>query len=166
MDYGMIGKIEKARRYAEERDRITFNSLAVEFTGEHGIYEVLLNNEGWASNSPSFQAHGIDVHIMALERLLGPMLKRDLLPYSPGQNVVSDVEKARRYATEPHRIRVKAFDVTFHGSNGDHHTSYNEGAWDCDCDFFHSRRCCSHTMAMEHVLDGMLRPALEPAGTD
>jgi len=24
MDYGMIGKIEKARRYAQERDRIRF----------------------------------------------------------------------------------------------------------------------------------------------
>ena len=27
MDYGMIGKIEKAKRYAQERDRIQFSDF-------------------------------------------------------------------------------------------------------------------------------------------
>ena len=34
---------------------------------------------------------------MALESLFKPMLKRRPLPYAPGQNIVSDVEKAKRY---------------------------------------------------------------------
>lgn len=158
MDYGMIGKIEKAKRYASERSRIGFTGLAVDFTGEHGTYEVLLNAEGWHSNSPAFMAHGIDVHIMALERLLDGMLKRDLLPYSPGQNVVSDVEKARMYARERERIHFNTFEVTFHGENSEHHLTYNRGQWDCNCDFFRSRGWCSHTKAMEIVLEGMVTP--------
>jgi hypothetical protein len=93
---------------------------------------------------------------MALEKLLRPMLKRDPLPYAPGQNVVSDVEKAKRYADERDRIRFKSFDVTFHGSNNDHHFGHQEGHWRCDCDFFRSRAVCSHTMAMERILNGML----------
>ena len=33
MDSGLIGKIEKARRYAEERDRIQFSSFEAKFKG-------------------------------------------------------------------------------------------------------------------------------------
>jgi hypothetical protein len=101
---------------------------------------------------------------MVMERLFMKMLKRDPLPYAPGQNVVSDVEKASRYAGERDRLRFDAFDVIFKGNNGDHHTSYKAGDWQCDCSFFKSRRVCSHTMAMERVLNGMIRaPAHTPA---
>jgi hypothetical protein len=158
MDYGMIGKIEKAKRYAEEPERMTFNNLAVAFKGEHGDYEILLNAEGWHSNSPAFKAQGIDVHIMALEKVLDKMLKRELMPYAPGQNVVSDVEKARLYSGERDRITFKSFDVSFAGTNSTHNIGYNDGAWDCTCDFFHSRGVCCHTMALEKVLAGMLTP--------
>lgn len=156
MDYGMIGKIEKAKRYAQERSRITFGTLEVEFRGDHNTYQTLLNAEGWHCNCPGFQAHGICPHVMAIEKLFQPMLKRERLPYAPGQNVVSDVEKARRYAEETDRIQFNSFEVTFHGENSDHHTQYNRGQWSCDCSFFHSRHCCSHTMAMERILGNML----------
>jgi hypothetical protein len=91
-----------------------------------------------------------------MERVLRPMLKRAPLPYAPGQNMVSDVEKAKRYSEEKDRIVFAAFDVTFAGSNNDHHTHYDHGKWNCDCDFFKSRHVCSHTMAMERILAGML----------
>ncbi|GIL13360.1 MAG: hypothetical protein BroJett038_20800 [Chloroflexota bacterium] len=156
MDYGMIGKIEKARRYAEEPQRITFNALTIEFRGDNNAYETSLNGHGWTCTCPGFGKHHICPHVMALEKLLRPMLKRDPLPYAPGQNVVSDVEKAKRYADERDRIRFKSFDVTFHGSNNDHHFGHQEGHWRCDCDFFRSRAVCSHTMAMERILNGML----------
>ncbi|MCB9450698.1 MAG: SWIM zinc finger family protein [Anaerolineaceae bacterium] len=163
MDYGMIGKIEKAKRYAEERDRITFNSLAVEFKGNNNFYEIRLNGEGWQCSCPGFQSHAICPHVMTMERLFKPMLKRDPLPYAPGQNVVSDVEKSKRYSEETDRIQFTAFDVTFHGSNNDHHTKYHENAMQCDCDFFNTRRVCSHSMAMERILLKMLpkQPATE-----
>lgn len=156
MDYGMIGKIEKAKRYAEQPDRITFNSLTVEFQGNNNGYTVTLGPDGWECSCPGFKAHAICPHIMALERLFRPMLKRSPLPYAPGQNVVSDVEKAKRYSEEPDRIRFHAFEVTFHGDNDDHHTVHSEGGWQCECDFFHSRHICSHTMAMERILKGMI----------
>jgi hypothetical protein len=156
MDYGMIGKIEKAKRYAEEPSRITFNRFTVEFKGDNNSYVISLDEHGWNCTCPGFHTHRICPHIMALERLFRPILKRDPLPYAAGQNVVSDVEKAKRYSEERDRIRFTDFDVTFHGSNSDHHTSFHQGAWDCDCDFFKSRSVCSHTMAMERVLSGML----------
>jgi hypothetical protein len=93
---------------------------------------------------------------MSMERLFKPMIKRHPLPYAPGQNVVSDVEKAKRYAEEPDRIQFKAFEVSFQGENSIHNTSYNGDGWHCDCSFFASRGVCCHTMAMERVLKGMV----------
>lgn len=161
MDYGMIGKIEKARRYAEEPQRITFQSLRVEFRGSNNTYLVSLDEHGWKCSCPGFQSHHICPHIMALEKIWRPMLKRQPLPYAPGQNVVSDVEKAKRYAEERDRIQVLGFEVIFSGENSEHRFGLTESKWYCDCDFHHSRHVCSHTMAMERILGNMLAvPAL------
>ena len=93
---------------------------------------------------------------MSMEKLFKPMIKRPPLPYAPGQNVVSDVEKARCYAEEPNRIQFNAFEVGFQGENSVHNTSFHSDSWNCDCTFFASRGVCCHTMAMERVLKGMV----------
>jgi hypothetical protein len=156
MDYGMIGKIEKARRYAEEPQRVTLKTLQVEFDGNNNHYHIQLDGGGWQCSCPGFQQHRICPHIMTLERLFRPMLKRDPLPYAPGQNVVSDVEKAKRYSEEKDRIHVVNFEASFEGSNSAHEFGYQESLWHCNCDFFKSRNTCCHTMAMERMLQGML----------
>jgi hypothetical protein len=48
MDYGMIGKIEKAKRYAQEPQRITFLSLNAEFKGDNSAYQMSLGPAGTA----------------------------------------------------------------------------------------------------------------------
>ncbi len=156
MDYGMIGKIEKAKRYAQQPDRITFLSLSADFKGDNSSYHINLGPEGWDCSCSGFRTHGICPHVMAMEKLFKPMIKRSPLPYAPGQNVVSDVEKAMRYAEEPDRIQFRAFEVTFNGDNSTHHTVFHGDSWNCDCTFFASRGVCGHTMAMERVLKGMI----------
>lgn len=159
MDYGMIGKIEKAKRYAQERDRITFQALDAEFRGDNNSYSMKLTEQGWTCTCPGFKTYGICPHIMTLEKELRPMLKRDPLPYAPGQNVVSDVEKAKRYSTEPERIRFHSFSIAFRGDNNTHQTTFDHDTWNCNCDFFKSRSVCCHTMALERVLTGMIEAA-------
>jgi nuclear transport factor 2 (NTF2) superfamily protein len=157
MDYAMIGKIEKAVRYASEPERITFHHFTLDFKGDNSSYVITYSSEGWDCTCDGFRAHGICPHIMAVERHFEKMLKRPPLPYAPGQNVVSDIEKAVRYAEEPDRFRFINFDVTFKGDNGEHHTSYSEEhGWDCSCDFYKSRATCCHTMALERILKGMI----------
>lgn len=95
---------------------------------------------------------------MTLERLFEPMLKRARLPYANGQNVVSDVEKAKRYSEDPDRVTITAFTATFRGNNKDYNVSYDNGTWDCDNPYFESRGVCSNTMAMERMLKGMVKP--------
>lgn len=159
MDYGMIGKIEKAKRYAQQPDRITFLSLTADFKGDNSNYRISLGPEGWDCSCAGFRTHGICPHVMSLEKLFKPMIKRNPLPYAPGQNVVSDVEKAKRYADEPDRLLFRAFEVAFSGDNSTHHTTYQGESWHCDCTFFGSRGVCCHTMAMERILKGMLTTA-------
>lgn len=66
------------------------------------------------------------------------------------------IEKAKRYAEERSRIQFESLKVTFDGDNNPHTVHFQNGSWQCDCDFFLSRASCSHTMALEMILEGML----------
>jgi hypothetical protein len=70
--------------------------------------------------------------------------------------MIGKIDKAKRYAEERDRIHINALNVTFDGENNPHIVYFNEGTWQCDCDFFQSRARCSHTMALEIILEGML----------
>lgn len=70
MDSGMIGKIEKAKRYAEERDRIKFESFKATFEGENNPHTVTFENENWNCDCDYFMTRGVCSHTMALERIL------------------------------------------------------------------------------------------------
>ena len=70
--------------------------------------------------------------------------------------LIGKFEKAKRYAEERDRIEFKQFKVIFRGENNDHTVIYDDGQWDCDCDFFQTRGRCSHTMALETILEDMV----------
>jgi hypothetical protein len=40
MDYGLIGKLEKAKRYAEDRTRFRFNKFELTFHGDNNDHKV------------------------------------------------------------------------------------------------------------------------------
>jgi hypothetical protein len=65
-------------------------------------------------------------------------------------------DKAKRYAQERERFHFHSFTVTMDGENNSHHISFDQGKWQCDCDFFRTRGVCSHTMALEIVMENML----------
>jgi len=73
-------------------------------------------------------------------------------------SLIGKIEKAKRYAQEKDRVTFTALEVKFRGENSDYHTSYKDGKWQCTCSFFSKWGMCSHTMAMEKILEGMLPP--------
>lgn len=73
--------------------------------------------------------------------------------------LIGKIEKAKRYAEERDRIEFQEFTVTFKGENNDHTVTYRDGQWQCNCDFFQTRGRCSHTMALETILEGMVEIA-------
>jgi len=70
--------------------------------------------------------------------------------------MVSKIEKARRYAEEKDRVRFTQLDVSFRGDNSVHAVHFDQAGWKCGCRFFAQRGVCSHTMALERILVGML----------
>ena len=71
-------------------------------------------------------------------------------------SLIGKIEKAKRYAEEKDRISFTDFTVTFRGNNDSYETSYRDGKWHCTCHFFETWETCSHTMALEKILTGML----------
>jgi hypothetical protein len=70
--------------------------------------------------------------------------------------LIGKIQKAKLYAQERQRFHFSAFTVTLNGENNPHTVHYNDGKWQCDCDFFRTRERCSHTMALEILLEGMI----------
>jgi hypothetical protein len=75
--------------------------------------------------------------------------------------MIGKIEKAKRYAEERERIRFESFRATFDGDNNPHTVEFGSEGWKCDCDFFQRRGVCSHTMALERVLERMLPVSVE-----
>ena len=72
--------------------------------------------------------------------------------------MIGKIHKAKQYAEERDRIEFTQFSVTFHGTNNDHEITFDNGKWNCACSFFASHGVCSHTMALEKILEGMIEP--------
>ncbi len=70
MDTGMIGKIQKSKQYASERERIKINSLSVTFQGRNNEHQVSFQDGKWICDCGFFQTRERCSHTMALERIL------------------------------------------------------------------------------------------------
>jgi hypothetical protein len=74
MQSSLIGKIEKAKRYSQETDRVTFYELAVKFRGENNDYDTSYKDGQWHCSCSFFSNWGLCSHTMAMERILANML--------------------------------------------------------------------------------------------
>ncbi len=74
MQSSLIGKIEKAKRYAEEPERVSISTFSAVFRGENDSHTLGLSDGKWHCNCHFFAQWGECVHVMTLQRLLGKML--------------------------------------------------------------------------------------------
>ena len=79
MQSSLIGKIEKANRYARETERVNFTELSVKFQGEHDNYTTSYQEGKWHCSCHFFSNWGLCSHTMALQRILGNMLPKEAL---------------------------------------------------------------------------------------
>ena len=80
MPSSIIGKIDKARKYAEEKNRVTITSLKASFQGNHNTYAVGFESGSWHCECRSFLTRGMCSHTMALQRMFDEMLVRSQDP--------------------------------------------------------------------------------------
>jgi hypothetical protein len=76
MNSGMIGKVEKAHRYVQERRRFQFTELQVRIHGDNSDHDVSLSNGEWRCNCEFFEHNDTCAHTMALELLLEGMITK------------------------------------------------------------------------------------------
>ena len=76
MDSSLIGKIDKARRYAQEPKRVSLSDFSLSFRGDHDSHNVTYRDSRWHCSCSYFAGHGLCSHTMALERMLGEMLPK------------------------------------------------------------------------------------------
>ena len=79
MRSSLIGKIEKARRYAQEPGRITFSGLTAVFRGENDDHKLSYSNGKWQCTCRFFSQWETCSHVMALQQILGKMLPKEAL---------------------------------------------------------------------------------------
>ena len=79
MQSSLIGKIEKAKRYAQEPERVTFSELSVKFRGENNDYTTEYKEGKWHCSCPFFSTWKVCSHTMALEKILSNMLPKEAL---------------------------------------------------------------------------------------
>jgi hypothetical protein len=79
-------------------------------------------------------------------------------------SLIGKIEKAKRYAQERERFQFSNFSVAVKGDNNTHYVSYYNGDWKCDCEFFLTHGRCVHTMALENILETMIK--VEPVAAE
>ena len=79
MNSSMIGKIEKAHRYAREPERVRIHSLEATFHGAHDDHRIELHEGHWRCSCHTFTSHvlGTCAHVMAIQQMMSPMLSED-----------------------------------------------------------------------------------------
>jgi hypothetical protein len=87
MHSSMIGKIAKAKQYAQEPERIQFTQFAATFRGENDTHTTSFDDGKWNCTCRFFSDWGTCCHTMAIERVLGvtiPAEKRQGEPLKMG----------------------------------------------------------------------------------
>ena len=74
MHSSLIGKVEKANRYARELDRVTLEGLSLTFRGDNDSHRVTLEGDTWSCTCHYFESWKTCVHILSIEKIMGVML--------------------------------------------------------------------------------------------
>ncbi|HET7274128.1 MAG TPA: hypothetical protein VFI91_03050 [Longimicrobiaceae bacterium] len=77
LDSGRINKIQKAKSYADQPERIHFRDLTVEFDGNNANHAVEFHEGHWQCDCDYFRSHETCSHVMALDRVLGIMAPQE-----------------------------------------------------------------------------------------
>ncbi|HZC04256.1 MAG TPA: hypothetical protein VE338_01325 [Ktedonobacterales bacterium] len=87
----MIGKIAKAKQYAQEPDRIQFSQFEASFRGENDTHTISFHEGSWSCDCNFFADHGACSHTLAAERVFGVSIPHD---HRQGEPLASDVRAA------------------------------------------------------------------------
>jgi hypothetical protein len=94
MHSDLINKIEKAKRYAQQPERFSIDHIAVRFAGSGGDHLIELNHGEWSCDCNFFRSWQTCHHVMAVQKLLAPMLSDDARRPGGPEYVTEDMLQA------------------------------------------------------------------------
>jgi len=77
MHSDLIGKIEKARHYAQEPERVALDELTARFHGGNNEHAITLSGGVWHCDCEFFHVRKTCAHVMAMQKILHPMLSAE-----------------------------------------------------------------------------------------
>lgn len=77
MQSSLIGKVEKAKLYAQEPERISFSDFSVTVRGDNNTHTTSYKEGNWNCGCSFFEDRGWCCHTMALQKVLGVMLPEE-----------------------------------------------------------------------------------------
>jgi hypothetical protein len=83
MRSSLIGKIEKARRYAKEPGRVTLSGLPADFHGENAEHKLSYSDGKWSCTCDFFGQWETCSHVMALQEMFKQELPKEALASLP-----------------------------------------------------------------------------------
>ncbi|HHE71454.1 MAG TPA: hypothetical protein ENL34_04125 [Chloroflexi bacterium] len=83
MRSSLIGKIDKARRYAKEPGRVTLRAITADFHGENADHHVSYADGKWNCTCAFFGQWQTCSHVMALQEMYRPELPPEALESFP-----------------------------------------------------------------------------------
>jgi hypothetical protein len=77
MHSDLIGKIEKARQYAQEPERIALDELKARFHGGNNDHTITLAHGQWSCDCSFFPRWQTCAHVMAFQKIFDAMLSSE-----------------------------------------------------------------------------------------
>ena len=79
-------------------------------------------------------------------------------------SLIGKIQKSLRYAEERERVSLSQLTATFRGDHDTYAITCEQGVWKCTCHFFGGHGLCSHSLALQRILEGMIpaKPAVQP----
>ena len=78
-------------------------------------------------------------------------------------SLIGKIQKSLIYAAERDRVSLSQFTATFRGDHDTYTIAYQQGVWKCTCHFFEGHGLCSHSLALQRMLEGMMPHRAAPA---
>ncbi len=94
MHSDLIGKIEKAKRYAQEPERFSLETITATFRGGSSDHAISLENDHWSCDCNFFRTWQTCSHVMAVQRILAPMLSEQAQKPAGPEYVSEDLIEA------------------------------------------------------------------------
>ncbi len=79
MQSSLISKVQKARQYEAEPERVHVESLRVRFDGDNGSHTINFAQDHWDCDCEFFQVWATCSHTMALPKLLNDLVKAPMV---------------------------------------------------------------------------------------